>query len=50
MDKNEQPIERIRGSRSVNFGLAICSIAIVLIGLVSWFYDYVSELAISLEF
>ena len=44
MDKNEQPIERIKGSRSVNFGLAICSTAIVVIGLVSWFYEYISNI------
>lgn len=44
MDKNEQPIERIKGSRSVNFGLTICSTAIVLMGLVSWFYEYISNI------
>lgn len=44
MDKNEQPIERIKGSRSVNFGLTICSMAIVLMGLVSWFYEYISNI------
>jgi NADH-quinone oxidoreductase subunit N len=44
MDKNEQPIERIKGSRSVNFGLTICSTAIVVIGLVSWFYEYISNI------
>ena len=44
MDKNEQPIERIMGSRSVNFGLVICSTAIVLIGVVSWLYEYISKL------
>ena len=44
MDKNEQPIERITGSRSVNFGLTICSVAIVLIGVVSWLYEYISKL------
>jgi len=45
MDKNEQPIVRIKGSRSVNFGLAICCLGIVLIGLVSWIYEYIDRLS-----
>ena len=44
MDKNEQPIQKIRGSRSVNFGLAICTAGIVLTGLISWIYEYISRL------
>ena len=44
MDKYEQPIERIIGSRSVNFGLVICSGAILLIGVVSWLYEYISKI------
>jgi NADH-quinone oxidoreductase subunit N len=45
MDKNEQPIERINGSRSVNFGLTICAAGIVLVGLISWVYEYISKLS-----
>ena len=45
MDRNEQPIERIKGSRSVNFGLSICAAGIVLVGLVSWIYEYISRLS-----
>jgi NADH-quinone oxidoreductase subunit N len=45
MDKNEHPIERIKGSRAVNFGLTICAAGIVLIGLVSWIYEYISRLS-----
>jgi NADH-quinone oxidoreductase subunit N len=45
MDKNEQPIERIKGSRSVNFGLSLCAAGIVLVGLVSWIYEYISRLS-----
>ena len=45
MDKNEQPIETIRGSRAVNFGLTICAAGIVLVGLVSWIYEYISKLS-----
>ena len=44
MDKNEQPIQKIRGSRSVNVGLAICTAGIVLTGLISWIYEYISRL------
>jgi NADH-quinone oxidoreductase subunit N len=45
MDKNEHPIERIKGSRAVNFGLTICAAGIVLVGLVSWIYEYISRLS-----
>jgi len=45
MDKNEQPIETIRGNRAVNFGLTICAAGIVLVGLVSWIYEYISKLS-----
>lgn len=45
MDKNEQPIERIKGTRAVNFGLTICAAGIVLVGLVSWIYEYISKLS-----
>jgi NADH-quinone oxidoreductase subunit N len=44
MDKNEHPIERIKGSRAVNFGLTICAAGIVLVGLVSWIYEYIARL------
>jgi NADH-quinone oxidoreductase subunit N len=44
MDKNEHPIERIKGNRAVNFGLMICTAGIVLTGLVSWIYEYISKL------
>jgi NADH-quinone oxidoreductase subunit N len=45
MDKNEHPIERIKGSRAVNFGLTICAAGIVLLGVVSWIYEYISRLS-----
>jgi len=44
MDKNEQPIQKIRGSRSVNFGLAICIAGILLAGVVSSMYNYIHAL------
>ena len=44
MDKNEQPIEKIRGSGAVNFGLAICVAGILLVGVVSSTYNYIHSL------
>ena len=44
MDKNDHPIEKIKTNPAVNFGLIICAIAIVLIGLLSWIYDYINTL------
>lgn len=44
MDQSAQPIERIRGSRSVNLALGFCATGIVLVGLVSWIYEYIQGL------
>jgi NADH-quinone oxidoreductase subunit N len=44
MDKNQQPIEKIRGSRAVNFGLAICVAGILIVGVVSSMYNYIHSL------
>jgi NADH-quinone oxidoreductase subunit N len=44
MDRNEAPIQKIKGSRSGNFGLAICTAGILLTGLFSWIYEYISKL------
>ena len=44
MDKNQQPIEKIRGSRAVNFGLAICLAGILIVGVVSNMYNYIHSL------
>ena len=44
MDKNEQPIGKITLETSTRFALILCSIAIVLIGLLSWIYDYIVAL------
>ncbi len=44
MDKNEQPIEKINNHPSTKFALIICSAGIVLIGLLSWIYDYIQSL------
>ena len=45
MEKNEQPIEKIAVHPSTKFALIICSAGIVLLGLLSWVYDYISELS-----
>jgi len=44
MDKNENPIEKIKFSRSVSFGLIICAAGIVFVGLFSWIYQYIQSL------
>ena len=44
MDKNQLPIEKIRGSRAVNFGLAICVAGILIVGVVSSMYNYIHGL------
>jgi NADH-quinone oxidoreductase subunit N len=44
MDKNEQPIEKIKINPSAKLGLLICGAGIVLIGMFSWIYDYISKL------
>lgn len=44
MDKNEQPLEKIKIEPSVKLGLMICGAGIILIGLLSWIYDYIQSL------
>ena len=44
MDESTQPIERIQGSRSVNLALGFCGTGIVLVGIVSWIYEYIQGL------
>ena len=41
MEKNEQPIEKINLQVSTKFALIICAAGIVLVGLLSWIYDYI---------
>lgn len=45
MDKNEQPIEKIKLQSSTKFALIICAAGIVLVGLLSWIYDYIVALS-----
>lgn len=44
MDKNEQPLEKIIIEPSVKLGLIICGTGIILVGLLSWIYDYIQSL------
>ena len=44
MDKNENPVEKININTSARFALILCGAGIVLLGLLSWVYDYISKL------
>lgn len=44
MEKNENPIEKITIEPSAKLALVVCSAGIVLIGLLSWVYDYIQSL------
>ena len=44
MDKNEKPIEKINIYPSTKFAFIICSAGIILIGMLSWIYDYIQTL------
>ncbi len=45
IDKNEHPISSIQLQPSVKLGLYICGAGIVLIGMMSWIYDYIYSLS-----
>jgi NADH-quinone oxidoreductase subunit N len=45
MDKNENPVEKLHIHAPVKFGLLICGAGIVLVGLLSWIYDYIHSLS-----
>ena len=44
MDKNDLPMEKIQIETSAKLGLMICAAGIILIGLLSWIYDYIQSL------
>ena len=44
MDKNEEPIGKINTPFSTKLALIICAVGIVLVGLLSWIYDYIQNL------
>jgi NADH-quinone oxidoreductase subunit N len=45
MDKNNAPVEKIMINPATKFGLIICAAAIVLVGLLSWIFDYIQSLS-----
>jgi NADH-quinone oxidoreductase subunit N len=44
MDKSETPVTKIAVNPYTRLGLAICSAGIILVGLMSWIYDYILSL------
>ena len=46
MDFNEQPIGKINLDFSTKLGMIICASGIVLLGILSWVYDYITSLSI----
>jgi NADH-quinone oxidoreductase subunit N len=45
MDKNEQPIEKIKPGPATRLALLICGAGIILVGMLSWIYDYIEKLS-----
>jgi NADH-quinone oxidoreductase subunit N len=46
MDTNEQPIGKINLDFSTKLGMIICATGIILLGILSWVYDYITSLSI----
>jgi len=44
MDKNERPIVHIKNNPVVSFALILCAAGIILVGLLSWIYEYIQSL------
>jgi NADH-quinone oxidoreductase subunit N len=44
MDKNDSPIDPIKINPVTRFAFIICGAGIVLVGLLSWIYDYIQSL------
>ncbi|MBC7688922.1 MAG: NADH-quinone oxidoreductase subunit N, partial [Aquabacterium sp.] len=44
MDKTEHPVEKIIINPSAKLGMVICAAGILLVGLLSWVYDYITGL------
>jgi NADH-quinone oxidoreductase subunit N len=45
MDKNDNPLEKIRINPATKFGLIICAAGIILVGVLSWIFDYIQSLS-----
>ncbi len=46
MDKNDNPISTIKLNASVKLAMIICGAGILLVGLLSWVYDYIHSLSL----
>lgn len=46
MEKNEQPIKKINLAPPVKLGMIICAVGILLVGVLSWIYDYITALTV----
>ena len=44
MDKNDNPIEKININSPAKFGMIICAGGIILVGILSWIYEYIQSL------
>jgi NADH-quinone oxidoreductase subunit N len=44
MEKNDRPIGKIKLQSSAKMGLIICGAGIIIVGLMSWIYDYIQSL------
>lgn len=45
MDKNDNPVPPIKTDAGVKLGLLICGAGILLVGMLSWIYDYIVGLS-----
>ncbi len=45
MDKNEYPLTKINVQLSTKLGMVICAAGIILVGILSWIYDYIQLLS-----
>lgn len=48
MDKNKQPIQYIKSNTEATLALVICLAGIVLVGMFSWFYEYIEAIIYSM--
>jgi NADH-quinone oxidoreductase subunit N len=44
IDKNNQPIEKLTIQLPVKLALFVCSVSIVLLGIMGWIFDYIESL------
>jgi NADH-quinone oxidoreductase subunit N len=45
MNTNEHPIQKLHVSRPAKFGMILCCLAVLFLGVLSWVYDYIAELS-----